>query len=254
VDRNHPLYTQAMAAVPQTPTPAPTAPGTTAPAPTGPQNAQQALTGTPSQAPTTVAGAFQTALMNKLGSGPVDRNNPELAPALAANRLAEQRAMERNRGLLAERASAQGLDASGGFETGLLGLAQERAGREGQFEGQAVADLARRQSQEIMQALGLTGGLLGQQDQLGFGREELALRDKLAQLQAQLSREGLSQQGQLGNRDLDIRSQLGTGQLNLGLLGLLQNGQQFGQNLGFQSGLASANLNQNALLSLLNGL
>lgn len=243
LDIYHPEYQNAAA-----PPPAGSPTGTAPQAPQGPQSAQQVLTQTPQAgAPPTVAGAFQQSLLTKLSQPVASMDSPELQPALAANRLAEQRGMERNRAMLAERAAATGTNMSGGFETGLMGLAQDRAAREGQFAGQAVADLGRRQSAEIMQALGLTGGMLGQQDQL-------ALQDKLAQLDANLRQQGINSQTSLGQGDLALREKLGMGNLNLGLLGMLQGGQQFQQNLGAQMGIAGANLNQNALLGLLGGL
>jgi hypothetical protein len=248
VDKNHPLYTSAQPA-------APAGGGTgTAAAPPPPQNAQQAYTQpvtvgaqTPQGQPTNVAGAFQQALVNKLMPAPVNAQNPEIQPAIQANKLAEQRGLEGGRAQLAERAAAQGFNNSGGFEGLLAGQRQDSAGRQASFEGQQVADLGNRQSQQIMAALGLAGGGLGQLQ--GFQTQQT-----LADLDAALRREGLSLQSALGNKELDLRQLLGEGQLNLGVLSALLQNQQFGQNLGFQSGLAGAQLDQNALALLLGGL
>jgi hypothetical protein len=240
-DIYHPDYLKSTA-------PAPAGSTSTAPgAPEAPQNAQQALTQAPqSGAPTTVSGAFQQALLGQLNQGPVTAASPQVAPAIQANQLAEQRGYDRNRALLAERNAAQGLSMSGGNESMIRGLQQDRSLRESQFAGNAVMDANKVQAQQVMAALGLTGGLLGDQDRL-------AMQKYIADLNATLSREGLSTQSALGGRELDIRDKLGSGNLNLGLLGLLQGGEQFGQNLGANLGMFSANMNQNALLSLLGG-
>ena len=231
-------------AAPTSPTAAPTAP--TAPA-AGPTTAKEALTSAPPATPTTAAGAFQTALLGKLTAPPPTAQSAELQPALAANRLSEQRGFERDRAMLAERSAAQGFDNGGGFETGLLGLAQNRAQREGAFEGQAVADLGRRQAAELMAALSLTGGMLGEsdrlalQDKLGSGQLDLQRLLGLGGLENQ--RLGITTQGALGRDELGLRRELGLGQLDLGRAGL-----------GLQAGLGQANLNQQGLLALLQGL
>jgi hypothetical protein len=222
VDIYHPVYTNY------------TPPGTAgAPAPagaTGPQTSQQAVTGTgtvgtqlqPGQQ-TTVAGAFQQALLNKLGQGPVTAQSPQVQPAIQANQLAEQRGLERNRQLLAEQNAASGINMSGGNNAMQRGLVADSAMRQGQFAGNAIQDAQRLQRYGI-------------------------------DLDAQLRREGLGATTSLGEQDLALRQLLGTGNLNLGLLGLLQGGQQFGQQLGLTAGIEGARLNQAALATLLGGL
>lgn len=89
------------------------APAATPQTPSGqasPQNTQQQLqtpvtVGQTAQQgqPTSVAGAFQQALVNRLAPAPVSAQSPEVAPAIAANRAAEQRGFERNRAMTAER-------------------------------------------------------------------------------------------------------------------------------------------------------
>src|SRR5690606_6471204 len=93
VPKDNPAAQAQLAQQPQTP--AAPAPGV---APGQPQTAQQAVTGqaTVGQTPqagqqTNVAGAFQQALINKLAPQPVTAQSASVAPALAANRLAEQR-------------------------------------------------------------------------------------------------------------------------------------------------------------------
>jgi hypothetical protein len=246
VDIYHPVYTNY------------TPPGTAgAPAPagaTGPQTSQQAVTGTgtvgtqlqPGQQ-TTVAGAFQQALLNKLGQGPVTAQSPQVQPAIQANQLAEQRGLERNRQLLAEQNAASGINMSGGNNAMQRGLVADSAMRQGQFAGNAIQDAQRLQSAELLAALGTAGGALSDIDRQQLQRYGI-------DLDAQLRREGLGATTSLGEQDLALRQLLGTGNLNLGLLGLLQGGQQFGQQLGLTAGIEGARLNQAALATLLGGL
>jgi hypothetical protein len=275
VPRDHPLAAQAVPApttASPTAAPSPTAPVQPPAAPPGP--ASTALSGTATAgatvdqgAPTTVTGAFQQALVNRLAPGPVSSDSPEVAPAIAANRQSEQRSMEAARAQLAERAGAQGIDQHG-FNSQLMGLTQDSAQRQGQFAGSAVMGLAQQRAQELTAALSLGGAMLSDQDRM-------RLQNELAQLQAQISREsmfqnagltreqmalnaalqreGVSAQTGLGYADLGLRRDLGTGQLNLGLLNSLIGNQQFSQNLGANLGMFGANLNQNALIALLGG-
>lgn len=225
--------------------------------------AQHALTGTatPGQQtaqgqPATVTGAFQQALLNRLAPGPINAQNPEIAPAIQANQLAEQRGQERQRSLLAERAAAGGYSGSSGFDTQLRQLEQGRTQREGEFEANAIQGLGNRQAQELMAALGLGGQMLGQQDALGLQRygmdQSNALQRYGIDTDAQLRREGYGLQGNLGGRELDIRDRLGSGQLNLGLLAQLLGNEQFGQQLGANLGMFGADLNFRTMDTLLN--
>jgi hypothetical protein len=194
-----------------------------------------------------VAGAFQQALLNRLAPEQASAQSAELQPALKANRLAEQRGMERDRAMLAERAAANGTSNSGGFETGLAGLAQARSGREGQYEADAVTGLddKNRQSQQIMAQL--AGGMLSQTD-------AQALQRYIADQGNQTSRMGIESQTALGRGDLGLRGELGRGQLNLGLLQALMGNEQFGQSEAGTNARFGAGLNQQALLSMLGGL
>ena len=247
VDQFHPVYTNDGG-----PTAAPSTGGATPPPVGGPITNAQQVTNTTANvgqttaqgAPTTVAQSFQQALVNRLNPQPINAQNSQIAPAIEANKLAEQRGFERNRNLLAERAAANGTSGSGGFETGLLGLAQDRAAREGQFEGNAVMNLGNQQRQDLTSALALGGNLLGDQQRMDLQRQ-------LAELDAQLRREGLGAQTSLGNRDIDLRSRLGEGQLNLGLLSALLSNDQFGRNLDQNALQFGASLDQSGLLGIL---
>lgn len=193
--------------------------------------------------PTTVAQSFQQALVNRLNPTAVSAQSASVAPAIEANKLAEQRGTERQRAMLAEQQAAQGINNSGGADSRFLGLEQDRAAREGQFAGNAVQRANDIQSRDMTSALGMAGGLLS-------GNANLAQQKELADLDAQLRREGYGLQGELGRGDLSLRGELGRGQLNAQLLGLLLNN-QLGQG---QLALGGAQLDQNGLLGLLGGL
>ena len=246
VPKDHPLAQAQLASQP-------TAAPSTAPSMAGPQTAQQALTSpvtvgatTPQGQPTTVAGAFQQSLVNRLNAPAPSASDPAISGAIAANKGAEQRGMEKTRSLLAERAASQGVDQNA-FNSQLLGAQQESAGRQASFAGNAVMSQAQQQAQNLTAALALGGSMLSQQDQL-------AMQDKLAQLNAQIQRESIAQQGSLGQGDLSLRRDLGEGGLNLSLLSTLLNNQQFGQSLGADLGKFSAAQNSSNLSSLLSAL
>lgn len=244
VPKSHPLAQQSPQA-PASPSTPGAAPGQGIAAPANNALQSPSTVGqTPQQGQqSSVAGAFQQALLNQLAPSPVSASSPSVAPAIAANRASEQRSLEQGRASLAEQAAQTGVDPTG-FGSQLRGLQAESALRRGQFEGNAVQHAADLQAQQQQAATGLAGGLLNSQDSMALQRE-------LAQLQAQLQREGLGVQSSLGQGDLALRSELGSGQLNLGLLNALLGNQQFGQNLGANLGMFQANLNQNALLAFL---
>jgi hypothetical protein len=254
VPGDHPLATQAGAqsVAPNGPAPAP-APSTAPGAPAGQPTTQQGVLNTtavagaqtPQGAPTTVAGAFQQALINRLAPQDITSQNPAIKGSIAANRNAEQRGLSRTQEALAERGAATGQ--VGAQETGLRQAIGESAGRQGAFEGNALFGLHQQQANDLTNALGLGGELLDSQQRQDLQRYGI-------DLDAALRREGLGAQTQLGNRELDIRDSLGRGNLGLGYAGLAQNGQQFGQQLGANLGIEQARLNQSALLSLLGGL
>src|SRR5687768_12790461 len=139
--------------------PAGQAPGLQPAAPQAPQTTGQVPNQAPQQgAPQTGTGALQGALLNKLTHGPSTADSPQLKGAIDANKLAEQRSMERGQAQAAETAAAQGLDptAMGSISRG---LEQNRAQREGAFAGNLVADKQGEQDRMLASMLGLTQGM-----------------------------------------------------------------------------------------------
>jgi hypothetical protein len=81
------------------------------------------------------------------------------------------------------------------------------------------------------------------------GDQQRALQKQLADLDAQVRREGLSVQNTLGQGDLSLRRDLGTGGLNNQLLGILLNNQQGNDSLGLQAAGMQNGMNRDALLA-----
>jgi hypothetical protein len=245
VDTNHPVYTNYQPPAGQTSsTQASSSPG-------GPITTQQQVGNTTAPvggtiaqgAPTTIAQSFQQALVNRLNQQPMSASSPEVAPAIQANQLSEQRGMEQSRSLAAERAAAQGLDQNA-FNSSLNGLQQQSASRQSQFAGNAVMQGMQERGINDRAAMASAAGLLG-------GNANLSQQQMLAELDAAIRREGIGAQSALGQGDLALRGRLGEGQLNLGLLSTLLGNQQFGRGLDQQGAQFGAGLDQQGLLGLL---
>jgi hypothetical protein len=77
-------------------------------------------------------------------------------------------------------------------------------------------------------------------------REGYGTQERLAALDAEVRKLGINTQGNLGQLDLALRQTLGTGQLNLGLLQTLLSNNQANNALGFDIGKWSSILNSQA--------
>ena len=249
VDINHPIYTNY-----QEPATSATeqgggyqaAPGT----PTNQDEAAKAAStysSTPTAAPsanTTNQGSqdlYRNALIEKMNQNPIPDQNDQ---AIAAQQVPYAAAVERARADEVRRGAESAFAGNQDYGNPEKQVMAERAG---QAIGLHASDLVGREIQarraEIMAALSQFGGVL-------TGDQQRALQDKLAQLDAQLRREGLGAQTSLGQSDLALREKLGMGGLNLEALRAILQNQQFGQDLGFRIGSENANLNAQALRSL----
>ena len=194
-------------------------------------------------APTTIAQSFQQALVNKLNPATVSADDPTIKASVDANRLAEQRGLENNRALVAERAASQGLDQNA-FNSALMGLAAQSAGRESAFEGNAFQHATDTQNQDAMTALGQVGNLLS-------GNANRDVQQQLGQGSLDNQKYGIDTQAALGHEGNQNQLTLGTGGLNLGLLQALLGNDQFGKGLSQQGTQFGQTLDQNGLLGLL---
>jgi hypothetical protein len=137
------------------------------------------------------------------------RDSPEMQGVY----LMAQRAEERDRAALAERASAGGWSGSGGFEGGLNALRQQRGETEMQMMGTLAATYMERQREDLQRGI---------ESALNQGQFEAAqsLQRDLAALNAQIQQEQIGAQVGMSNADLALRAQLGQGDLDLrGALG-----------------------------------
>lgn len=90
-------------------------------------------------------------------------------PALASSRLTNQRNFENQRALLAERSGVEGTGDSGGFDSRLLGLGQERGAADLAAAGGANKD----RMTQIMEALRLASANQQGNNQTGFNYAQL---------------------------------------------------------------------------------
>jgi hypothetical protein len=82
-------------------------------------------------------------------------------------------------------------------------------------------------------------------------REGYSTQERLAQLDAKVRELGINTQGAIGRGEIDLRRELGIGELNLGLLQALLQNQQVGNRLGFDIGQWQSILNKDSLLAAL---
>lgn len=158
------------------PAPQPAAPGSV---PTLPNAAP------PNQMDEATQRAIMSLLNTKRGIDPGALYN---SPEMRAVRFGGQRAEERGRAQLAERAAVTGTDDSGGFETDLAGLRETRGLNETTEMGRLATIETERQRQDLTQ--GIQFAMATQQ----FGLAQ-QLQRELAQLDAQVAREGRAESG-----------------------------------------------------------
>jgi hypothetical protein len=165
----------------------------------------------------------------------VDPTTLSRSPEARAFNLQAQRGEERQRAQLAERASVDGTSDSGGFETGLAGLRQQRGEGEANFLGNLAVAQMERNAQQLQQ------GIAFAQSQGQFDQAQ-RLQMQLAQLQAAIQREQIAMQGTLGQGGLNIQQQA-----------LNSQNDQFGKSLGFSYANLNQSANQAAVQALLQG-
>lgn len=175
--------------------------------------------GGPATMPTTqspYSPALQQAILALLNTPQtVDADSLRKSPEFRAKALGEQRAEERQRAQLAEEAAGGGWSASGGFNTRLAGLRQQRGENESDFLGQLAVSKMQENRERLLAGIQAA-------TQIGQFDQAQALQLELANLDAAIRRETLAQQGS-----------------------------QFGQQLGFNYTALQENANQAATRALL---
>lgn len=193
-----------------------------APSPTGSPTAQSGFGGIPGQAaaaatysatphatPTANTGnqgtqntVLNSYLQQATQGTSVDKNDPAFRQQTDAFGAQTERAKSQYLSETAERLSAKGLGDSSAMATERR-MASERAGEaRGSFEAQLVGRELQNKRSEIQTALAQLRGILSDD-------QTRALQQQLADLDAQLRREGLATQSTLGTQDTAVRLQLG---------------------------------------------
>ena len=287
---------------PQIPLGSPNQPGGTMDRNTGPGLIDaNAPAGTQSQGDPLQA-QVRTALMGMLAQNPNEASitDPDLAPQARAQRAAIERAALQTRAGLMEQASAEGIADSGGVRARGDAI-QQQAGRDlGAADAALIGEKLAARREQIAQAVQVASAM-GMQEEANDLQRQLAnldaqlqtrgqdisreglqlsrdlanlesrdkqyladldadlrrqgygLQERLAMMDAELRRLGINTQGNLGELEIALRRELGFGQLNLGLLQTMLQNTQVNNRLGFDIGQWQSILNRDALLAALGG-
>lgn len=169
-------------------------------------------------------------LLNPKGYDPNAAENMAQKNVMGAQ---NQRAAERRRAQLAERAAARGETGAGGFDVEVDKINADRGMQDAAFEADLMRDELQGQKARLMQALEMGRGIMGD-------RETRALQEKLGLLDAEIRKMGITQQGELGRGDLALR-----------LRQLAQGDRHFYDNLGSENSRWLADYNQKSLRDIL---
>lgn len=156
----------------------------------------------------------------------VDTNDPTFRMQADAFGAAQERARRNAIDDSAQANFAEGTRGSGAENIERRMADEASARNQGTFEAGLVGQELQSRRSEIQNALASLGGMIDNDQKMALTRE-------LANLDAAIKREGLTQTGQLGNRDIDVREQLGLGGLNVNLISALLGNQNFNDQLGF---------------------
>jgi len=165
--------------------------------------------------------AVQQAIQQLLATGStpamsaIDPNNPAMVAQRNAFNRMNERSSTRERLSAAERASARGTLGTGGFDAGQASIEQGAGDRSAGFEAQLMSQELQGQRDRVMQAMQMAQAS-------GDSAQSRALSERLATIDNQLRREGMTMQNKLGQ-----------GQLGLGLLQALMGDRRAGDALGF---------------------
>lgn len=188
----------------------------------------------PGAAPVTVNDAFKQAMLKGLTTGAPTMADPGIKAQKDAFDVQAQRAREQAQEAMAERRGGTEFGmASGGADQDLKDLFQKQGEATGSHDAQLLGDALTQQRDDLLKYVSLAGNQLS-------GEDSRALQEKLANLDAQIRREGIAQQGSLGEQDLALRTKANDQQGLLGLLNLLQGGSQFDTTAGLNTGFFNA--------------
>lgn len=152
-------------------------------APSSPAPQPQAAAPSPQQTQltTNVQNAINKTLESPLG---VNEDDPTFKAQDQANKIQSQRAAERARMSTVQRMHAQGFGDSGAEDGAISRLEQQRGETDQKLNASLRMNFLEEERQKYSQALQLGAGIMTSQ-------QEMALRERLAAIQAQLAREDL---------------------------------------------------------------
>lgn len=199
----------------------PTTPGTTSAPASG-------LSGSPA-----LDEARRAALLELLNRAPPTPEELRNSPENQAYMLQAQRAEERQRAELAERAGFEGFDNSGYFDTELQGIRQQRGEGEAGFLGELAVSRMQAQREDLQFAI-------SEAQQAGQFDLAQQLQREQMNLDAALRREQMGSSERMAANDLALREFLGKAGIDLDRLRLGEDTRQFNYDLGYRY----ADLNQ----------
>jgi hypothetical protein len=167
----------------------------TGPTTQAPATTVAATTQTPEQ--TAFAKTIRDALTAALGQGPVSANDPDVAPAIAANRVATERALQEQRDAIAERLNAQGMGGSGALDQQMAQAFEKSGTQQGLFAGNAVFQEGLARRQQLVSLLQTGAGVLNADD-------AQALQAKIADLDAYLRQQSITNQNNQANDSMGL--------------------------------------------------
>lgn len=240
--------------------------------------------------------AVRARLLEMLGTdvNNVSTQDADIAPASRAFNAQMDREAAAQRAQALEEANAEGTSSSGATVNRLGNLGMQAAQAKGANDASLIQQKQQQRIQQLQTGIQVASSLgmaqeandlqrqlanlqaqvtqrgqdvtaTGQQIQMGLANLDTSKQIYLAQLNAQLQREGYSTQerlaaldaevrklgintqGDLGQLDIALRQTLGVGQLNLGLLSTLLQNNQANNSLGLSAAQIQALLNQNAV-------
>lgn len=171
--------------------------------------------------------ARRDALLDLLGRKPPTAAELQASPENQAYQLQSQRAAERQRAELAERASYEGFGDTGFFDTEVAGINQQRAEGEAGFMGQLAITRMQAQREDLQFAI-------AQAQQSGqFDLAQQLDRERMT-LDAAIQREQMASSERMAANDLALREFLGKAGIDLDRLRLGEDQRQFNYNIGYQ--------------------
>jgi hypothetical protein len=141
--------------------------------------------------------SIRNALLSAINSPGVTMDDPDIAPAIQANRVSNQRMLEQQREAIAERLNAQGMSGSGAMDQQMAQAFQQTGEREGTFAGNAVLQQALARRQQLVALLGTGANVL-------TADEARQAQLKIADLDAYLRQQSITNQNQQSNDQMGL--------------------------------------------------